>query len=577
MSILFVFDKEDSREKFYPMWNNGLQGFAKFNLASNEKVVNAYNISLLVKGLGKQEALNLLDMGNITASKNKSKEKVHEMVVEKWDEIVTYFCGVMGTYDNSVSRGTDALPTPAEARASAIVFFKKGNNLTAYWADGLKGVAAVEMGYPLFLHPNIRTSERLNEIIHTISKKALEDMMSSINRRVVSRGSETWMTSDRLQQHVQENWHTIIERARGQSILPSMELNEPDEEDEPGNTQRLDKLAMKFALDIPIKSYMSAELLERTKAMFPMNIPIGCREHHIFTVGHAMDYIAKMSGLAKCEFRIMDKSTIPTDEASLVELYEKQLRVVLQTPRIVTVCINRPDDDSSGFSLCFDPERTTVGDVKHSICVEKDLEMNSFVLKYDSKVMDTWRRLREYMDNKDDALIKIKLAPAGLMGGGLQRGVAKHILKSKGDKQVLNEDATTFKTTFDACLQVFNSGTYNVAMAIEELQVAQLQELETFLEPNKKPNNVKCSEFYEHLTPYINMADTSEKIACALAQFRELVSADLKSSFGKTDATIVNALRRKVSNTLAVKKDRIAQSQSDTTSASVPVPAPMSY
>ena len=69
---------------------NAFQGFVELDLSSNKQVVNAENIKTLVRGLGKNEAIKLLEMGHITLAKSKSKNELQDKVIEKWNEIFTY-------------------------------------------------------------------------------------------------------------------------------------------------------------------------------------------------------------------------------------------------------------------------------------------------------------------------------------------------------------------------------------------------------------------------------------------------------------------------------------------------------
>lgn len=195
------------------------------------------------------------------------------------------------------------------------------------------------------------------------------------------------------------------------------------------------------------------------------------------------------------------------------------------------------------------------------------ITMDGFDLLYDDKAMDESLTLHDYFDegvNVHTVALHLKIK-----GGGLSRGVSKHVVKSKGEKRVLAEDANGFQTTFNTCVQTFGSGNFSVNLAIDAMAVPELEELKVHLASGgKKPNSAKLAELPEFFVQYKTMKQTSEQIVCSMSKFVELVDADLKASFGKgggSGGIDIEALREKVMTTLVIKKDRIAQSQSHAT------------
>ena len=191
-----------------------------------------------------------------------------------------------------------------------------------------------------------------------------------------------------------------------------------------------------------------------------------------------------------------------------------------------------------------------------------NLDKEDFELFTTEGDMGISQTISDFFDGEGVFKVNLRLK---LKGGGLSKAVAKHITKSKGEKQVADEDMGAFQATYNTCLQTFKSSSYDINLAIEQMPVHVLEDVKVLLMPGgKKPNSMKLREFHENLQEFKIMSETSEKIVCAMSKFADLVASGLKASFGKPDDgnTIdIEALREKVATTLAIKKDRLTQTQ----------------
>jgi len=88
------------------------------------------------------------------------------------------------------------------------------------------------------------------------------------------------------------------------------------------------------------------------------------------------------------------------------------------------------------------------------------MSMDGFDLLYDDKTMDESLTLHDYSD--EGVSVHTVALHLKIKGGGLSRGVSKHIVKSKGEKQVVAGDANGFQTTFNTCVQTCGNGNFSV-------------------------------------------------------------------------------------------------------------------
>ena len=568
MSLFFIYHTVDGVREFVPMWSKAFQGFAKIDLSTNEFVVNAKNIKTLVRGLTKNETTELLDMGDITFAKSKSKGELQDVVIQKCDEIFTYFCGVMGTDEVSIARDTDDLNTPPDAKATGLVFLKKGRNMTVYWMKTAKGVGSVELGFPAGILPNITTTEALKAVVENFSKKTVEDMLSAYGRRVVCRGSETWMTSDKFHDYLKQNWDSILQLAKGTAMLRGQRALEPEEEDDPVNanaTSSADQpVCVKLFIDISFTTHMPLEFVESLMDKFPMVVPICEESQNIFTIGNLKEYVAKKTSLTTAEFDIID-SRVFSDEEAVIELHEcSTLRMLIKAPTLITVCVSRADGDKSDdLYLYFDINRATVGDVKVQICTEKGINMNDFVLKHGAKVMDTFRRLQEFMETKDDDIIKITFVGAGLSGGGARHRVIKTVLKdtSAGASPSLSQsDSQLFQSIIVGASSLPRATIADAKWEFASLDLSVLQQMEDYLKHSKATNNSKVIGVLDFIPAVANINKGMEKMAWAKETMTKLLSDYLQTVCADDANGVKSALVRKyVEGRIAIKKEQVSQ------------------
>eukprot|EP00438_Fugacium_kawagutii_P022883 Skav214830 [mRNA] locus=scaffold1772:235425:237206:- [translate_table: standard] len=573
MSLFFIYQTVGAEREFVPMWSKGFQGFAKLDLSTNERVVNAGNLRTLVRGLGKNEAMELLDMGHIVYAKSKSKSDLQDKVVEKWDEIFTYFCGVMGTDDVSISRGNDVLPIPPNAQATGIVFLKNGRNMTAYWMDTVKGVGSVELGFPAGILPNISTFEALNDVVETLSKKTMEDMLSAYGRRVVCRGGETWMTGTKYHDYLKQNWNSILERAKGDAMMRGHRAPEPEEEHDPTDaiSSASQPLSIKLSIDVSFATGMPLEFVEGLCEKFPMDVPIREATCEISTVANLADYVAKKVGLATCEFDIKaDTTHLTTSEISPEDTVDglylsSEVKVALKPPKLITVCaINRTGGyETDEHFMYFDRVRSTVGDVKVKLCLEKGMNMNEFVLKHGSKVMDTFRRLQEFMDTADDDIIKVAVVGAGLLGGARNQKVIKTILKTTGtgaSPTLGQTDMPLFQNIIVGASSLTRATVADAKREFASLDLSVLQQMEEYLRTSKSTNPVKVVGVLDFVPALSNINAGMEKMAWAKETMTKLLTDFLQTECSdETNEVKASLVRKYVEGRIAIKKEQVSQ------------------
>ena len=300
-------------------------------------------------------------------------------------------------------------------------------------------------------------------------------------------------------------------------------------------------------------SYISSiETLLMLQAVLPLDFEL--EKDEVFLTSELVDCIIYKTRLKRTDFYI-------TANGGKLEYYEEvkahwNIQLVLVEPSVTNVEVIRVSGEES-FKQSFDPQNTTIKDIKQAIADDKNISIDDFVLKEvgTGKIMEAYRRLCEFSSNNLN--YTIDFCAAGLKGGGLVRKT----IQKKPKKTIPECSKETFEGAFTVAQAMKEVEKLSLVGHLEDLSEVHLKELIDFFEHDRSNIQKKLCEIitYSQQFKMIDNAitileSTKEKMLDAMLKAIAEECADSTGSFK------VKLLIQKMEVCLGVKQ-RMAQHQ----------------
>ena len=530
-----------------PQWNSKLDGFLQLKVEHlKERHVSAETVREAYSNAPKEALCDLMKDANIKYPKSEKKAGLLAVVERNWDAIIEYNEGMMGCYGVYSTREP---PTPS--KGTGILFVVKDRVLYPTWTDKLKGFGIIEFkDLGCEINPNLDNGERLEEILDSVSKKALETMLSSVGMVARCSGAETWMTKDRLVGLVKGQWDRIMTKAGYVPLDIRLQLQQAtDEQREEEAVARLNSVLQQLppAQNLPTGSSSAPATAEGFVPFVgrPMKLSVD-EPNDEKTVqnddaGYAMLYRI-MNGfplepkvatdddgdedaIGLPQWYLNDASDFDT---KLVSLYEPRGRFLFRLETNANADIDRLKQEISNHIT--------------KIAGAETMPCDAFRLEHDGKRMTSPCVLEDYSSEIEMNLV-MKLL---VRGGGASSKVKKAILKNKfpsGDPYTRDADSKVFEDGFKSALQALKMDTIAVKPFLKTLDKTTFNEVAKLVLNGKEQNDVKIRKLAELTNEGKALLKTIQKTEYALENLRETMEKSIVEQFSGTDGRYMTRLK----------------------------------